>query len=293
MSLERFREVDEFGRVLKEGFVQNGKESGVWYTYFENGEIESIKRFVDGSKSGIWEIHALDGSTRTEIEYENGKKIKQKTFSREGCIDAVSEYIDDKLHSITAYHSNNEIKSIYCYENNLPHGENKHFREDGSIESVVRYKKGKLSGTTEHFHANGKLKDSTTYAGDITIQCSYYENGQLEKERGMRHKKPHGMWKDFLENGQLISEMNFIDGREHGDHRRYYENGNLKSQIPYSKSRKHGVEIHHFSSGKLRKVATYYFGVRDGELKEYSEDGLLTGYKIYKNNRLVNNLLEK
>ena len=292
MTIEKFRVCDDQDRLLKEGFVQNGKESGTWYSYHDDGRIESIKIYKDGLKSGTWKINTADGLSTTEIEYQQGSQLLQRSYSKEGTLLSESRFLDDKLHNIINYYSSGSVESTYFYEGTLPHGENESFWEDGTIRSIVRFNKGK-PGKTENYYSNGNMKDSTEWEGNLSTYCKYYENGQLNSESGLKGRRPHGFWREYLEDGQLLSEGNYISGQKVGEHTWYYENGNPRMIIPYNSSSKQGKEIHYFPNGKEMKIQTYLHDRLDGEWKEYTEDGLLAIFRIYKKGKMVKDCLEK
>ena len=54
----------------------NGKENGSWKQWYENGQMKSEVKFVDGIKEGIEIIWNKNGTVRSKDQYINGKVIK-------------------------------------------------------------------------------------------------------------------------------------------------------------------------------------------------------------------------
>ena len=125
-------------------------------------------------------------------------------------------------------------------------------------------------GPFKEYFENGQLKREGFYKNDIrfSVWKDYYETGQLKKIYTFDIKgKSTGIEENYSKNGNLISETKLAKG---GGliHKRLYENGNI--QIAYS----------------LIPSNTGNYFIKNGDYKEYYENGALKIESLYSNNEL-------
>lgn len=145
----------------------------------------------------------------------------------------------------------------------------------------------------------------------------YHESGQVSSEGFIKEGKPDGYWKSYFINGALksegnrkngmldsiwifynvhgdtISKISYFDGKKNG----YYikckrwENDSgtyISTKELYKNNVKQGNSYYYNKYGKLHKSIYYKDGMKNGEGKEYDEDGNLIGIHDYRNNVLIN-----
>jgi antitoxin component YwqK of YwqJK toxin-antitoxin module len=93
--VEYFQEIDgkevlveqkEFhpnGQFKMGGQFLNGKRTGNWEAYFEDGKTQSIGEFIDGERTGIVKVYFPTGKLYYEGQYENGKEAGHWKFYNE------------------------------------------------------------------------------------------------------------------------------------------------------------------------------------------------------------------
>ncbi|HET6244518.1 MAG TPA: hypothetical protein VFF35_08380 [Bacteroidia bacterium] len=118
---------DFFGRIIEKGKVRNGKQQGLWKTYYSrtdtvldgNYKLYSKGRYVDGKKVGRWVTF-----------YENGKKELIANFSN----------FPGPLQTDTIHFENGFSLS----PQHVRSGVWKYFNKDGKLIRKEWYSKGKL-----------------------------------------------------------------------------------------------------------------------------------------------------
>ena len=78
--MERKQIIDEFPRMLTEGYYINGKQEGVWKYWDREVSQKSEGSFLNGSKSGTWTYWYSNGKKRSEKRFKNGKKNGTWTY---------------------------------------------------------------------------------------------------------------------------------------------------------------------------------------------------------------------
>lgn len=101
-------------------FDDQGREQGQWLDYFENGNISSVKLYVNGKLTGS-----------VSFFYENGQIRMQQQYS-EGLMNGIS----------IIYWPNGNVKKIGRFRSGHQHGEVNHYNEDGSVEEKLNYVDG-------------------------------------------------------------------------------------------------------------------------------------------------------
>lgn len=55
-------------------YNEYGRKSGGWYSYYDNGQLESYAFFSNGTYHGNWWWYDRDGSVLAKVTYKHGKK---------------------------------------------------------------------------------------------------------------------------------------------------------------------------------------------------------------------------
>ncbi len=138
---------DNNGLVKEEGYIVNGKKSGIWTTYIED-RAESITSYVGGILNG-----------KTFMFDHRRQIIEEKT------------YVDGKLHGKQGTYKFGRPKLEEYYVRDTRHGPyRKYFesgKDQGKISQSVDYVNGKIDGKVRHFNGDG----------EVTVEYNY-KNGE-------------------------------------------------------------------------------------------------------------------
>jgi len=134
------------GQLMMKGEMENGKETGTWVGYYENGDKRDEKMFVDGN---------LDAS-RTKT-YQPQKPLPEKKAQPASKVPAVSADIKTEQPNpvmtfngngyAKLYNMNKMISKDGLFKNyKLIDGKDYLYNKDGFLEKIAVYKDGKYIG---------------------------------------------------------------------------------------------------------------------------------------------------
>ncbi len=67
----------ECGKIWSTGDYQHGLRHGENKVYYENGQVQYNKKYVNDTAEGIWSYYLEDGTEVLKIFYEKGKVVEQ------------------------------------------------------------------------------------------------------------------------------------------------------------------------------------------------------------------------
>ncbi|MCK5823292.1 MAG: hypothetical protein KAG95_04765 [Bacteroidales bacterium] len=146
----------------------------------------------------------------------------------------------------------------------------------------------------------------------------YYGNKQISSEGIMKEGKPEGLWKSYYVNGNLKSIGKWLNNQLDSVWCFYTENGLIKSKINYLYGKKNGYFYNYgsyklndtlisyirseilylnnipqgksnfyYKSGNINKVISFKDGKKQGDGKEYAEEGRIISLLEYNYGNLV------
>ncbi|MDP8204234.1 MAG: toxin-antitoxin system YwqK family antitoxin [Candidatus Tenebribacter mawsonii] len=222
-----------------------------------------------------------------------------------------STYKSGFKNGLSKYYRNGVLESVINYKNNKLHGYAKNYYENGNIQSESNFKNGKLSGVATSFHQNGKIESKINYdKGIITDNkvSEFYDSGNLKSTIQYADGKINGFLQEFYENEKPKCKINYKDGEINGKWsywkmdgelldsgnltdgtgviKHYYDNYNLKYEANYKNDKFDGVVTKYNESGKLLIQENYIEGLKDGECVAFFENGKLKEKSNYKDGKL-------
>lgn len=143
---------------------KDGKEDGLCYAVYPNGEIQRVGYFADGNRIGDWRFYHADGSTMAKVQY-----------SKSG----------DKTGQHLTYHPNGNLRTSESYVDGVVHGPKLTYYENGVLRMHQDWRFGAIHGLSMIYHPNGLLKKLGTWTdskqhGVITY---YNEDGTLREQQ--------------------------------------------------------------------------------------------------------------
>lgn len=122
------------GKLKKTGkYDANGKDTGEWKFYHENGQLESIGSFKNGEKIGEWKFYNADNKLKSIGNFENGKETGQwKTYSETGELFKIGSYSNGKrIGDWMSYHPNAQLAVLEKYADGKQIGNSKFYDQQG------------------------------------------------------------------------------------------------------------------------------------------------------------------
>lgn len=209
--------------------------TGIWKTNFSNGKIKEQCTYLNGLKHGICKTYYLDGSTRSEEEFEFGKLIK-------------TNIISSYKHDMEDF---NKLNPPEKYNYTLLNSNDNNYQKD--------YK------TTKEI-----LNDSTTI-----IRHYWKNNLRSEEERISTHyyrQRFYFLESANIELGQNISNQEWIYNNEtkQSESTHWYNNGNLKSKEYFLDNKPCGTHYTYYNSVSPKVKSITYYNLPINDNQEYS-----------------------
>tara|TARA_B100000902_G_C27162442_1_gene839447 strand:- start:36 stop:881 length:846 start_codon:yes stop_codon:yes gene_type:complete len=216
-----------------EGSFRNGKKSGKFSFYFDNGQLKSQGYYSNNLQQRKWTYY-----------YENGQ-INGTGSYKDGDGTDLIEDTEIPTHGRTGqwkyFYENGQLEFKATYKNGL-YGPFKLYYENGQLKSEGTVKDGKEDGPYKSYYENGQIKMDNTFRNGIQIGAheSFYDNGNKNylyyyNQDGTRDSTIK--LKRWYENGQLWYEgyVITVDDEDvwNGTYKSYYEDGQLKSEKTY------------------------------------------------------------
>lgn len=153
---------------------------GLSFFYFENGNLSTETRFVQGKREGESLLYYFSGEIYARLKYKN-----------------------DQLHGIQEYFfSDGSLRSHICYEEGQLNGETCLYYPGNRLKKRVSYQQGKRHGKEVLLRENGFPWIEANYIDDRPAHEAklWYSDGSLAREI------------HYDQNGTTVSDQNFVSG---------------------------------------------------------------------------------
>ena len=261
-------------------------------TYFDSygtaKRIRSIK-VIKGNKADVVVFNQRGQKTESYTLIDNKKNGKYTTFTASGTpISIVNFYNDLKHGEEVLFFNNGKKKSSIEYAANNPLGKFKFWNDAG-----VLIQKGSYDTLIKVF-GNRPNEVSKLLSGKYE---SYFQNGKKEKESYYVKGKLNGLSKEWYPSGKPKYKVEYKNGLVYGKEIAWFENGNKSKETEvyqqennkgnYVKPLLNGNQFHYYENGKLRSVQTYTHFLPHGKWAEYANNGKLVSEKNYQAGQLI------
>lgn len=220
--------------------------TGVWRANFSNGKIHEECTYLNGVKHGVCKTYYLDGSIRSEEEFEFGKLIKTTTQS-------------SYKHDMADFYKLNPPEKInYSSSNNNAYDYQKDYKTTKEVlndsTTITRYYWKNI------LHSEGEQRTNCFYR----IRYYYIASANLEKgihtsnyekignENTTRIESTH--WHN---NGNLKSREVFLDDKPVETHYTYYNTPNPKPESVTYYGAPTNDDQHYSDKVSTRKITKY------------------------------------
>jgi antitoxin component YwqK of YwqJK toxin-antitoxin module len=201
-------EIYDSGRVMAEGVLDTaGLQQGEWKEYYENGQMKSIGKYLNGNKVGQWkyfyasskvfEIGKYDNQGRQQGKwiwyFDNGKTRRESNFlngqedgdfieyADSGGVITKGQYVEGLREGIWTYELGN-YRSIGKYTDDQQDSLWKeYYIDDNKVRFQGNYNQGRPDGTHTWYYPDGKKQIEGQYTmGVMEDKWRYYdEQGNL------------------------------------------------------------------------------------------------------------------
>ncbi len=279
-------------------FITNGLD-GTTTTYYASGKIKSKGEYgKNGKQTGMWQYYFENGKISEERTYENGKiQGIVVGYFESGAKKSKAAYVDDKLVGVKElYHPNGKLLGKEKYKDGKFDSDGDFYDEDGNITSQSG------NGYRLDYFDNGKISfKGNLRNGNRHGLCSwYFENGNLKSELNYENGNLNGLNKWYFDNGSIKEKASYFNGEVYGTIQYYHPNGKILGKNKFSNgelkesddffdengnsilSNGTGVYLQYHDNGKVAHRSNYINYCRSGKAQWYYENGQLEQEAIYK-----------
>lgn len=299
------------GKVSSEGRMVNGKPDGYWKTYYVSGVKKSEGNRRNFLLDSTWIFYDEKGDTTEKINYLMGKRN--------------GYYYKYEATEIVNRGKVNYLKSKELFVNDRKEGLAYYYYPNGVINEVINYKNGKRSGVGKEFNEEGKIITLFNFYNDYMVDKQtinradkkglkqglwqeFYDNGKVKSEKYFVNDTLNGYVKEYNENGTLSSSLLYQEGslkqpenREEfpvEERSEFYSDGKVKNKGYYKKDVPVGIHVFYNENGEITNAKIFddngrvmseglltEDGKKEGNWKNFYEDGEVKSQGVYKNNR--------
>ena len=107
----------ENGKIRQIGKFNNGKQTGEWKFFHSNGNREGVGTLINGKKTGIWKWYFDNGNIFTERRWDKGKLVEIIS-----CVDGKGNELDKGTYrngrgTLNIYDVNGTLTETSYFEN--------------------------------------------------------------------------------------------------------------------------------------------------------------------------------
>ncbi|HEX4958876.1 MAG TPA: hypothetical protein VFV46_11910 [Lacibacter sp.] len=263
------------GALRSEGsFDANGKRTGVWKFYFENGKLKSEDTYDNGKLNGLVTEYFENGNLRYKSAYADDKLVGVKEiYHPNGKLAGRENFKDGKFLNNGDFFDENGNTTLQ-----FGTGYRVDYFANGKLSFKGNYRNGKRDGLNSWYNETGKPKSEFNYSNGVYYgeYKTYFENGTL-KERGFySNEKINGLVEFYHPNGKLLGRNKYNNGVFTGPDDYFDESG---ASILSNGT---GVYYVYNEKGTITYRCNYINYCRSGKAQWYYADGKLEQEAIYK-----------
>lgn len=229
---------DTAGRALTKGRYYHDKNQGLWEVYYPgSGKLYRRSWYRRGIADSTKYTFYENGNPETIVEPVPGTgHYDYISKSREGALQIHGWVIYDTYGNqywdgpVTSYFPEGEMQSRIQYKMSIYDGKFESFYPTGMHKEVTTYAMGTKSGS---------------YA-------AWYENGQMSAVGYYQNNQPDSVWKEWFEDGKKKSEKFYRDGQPYGLQTEWYNNGQLQRVGKYFKLQTDSIYTEWYRNGVVK-----------------------------------------
>lgn len=213
-------------------------------------------------KNNGFVLQKIDGSIRTEREWNNLGVIERESYSIDDLYD-FTIYLNGRWYSREQYYGFNidKAKSLPPREKPSSIPEKAEFNFDFRKWELGETKEGKKEGVWKLWWPTGEA------------------GGSVEYKNGIYDGKLNVIW----ENGKAQETCSYISGKQEGEYILYHESGKIHWIVKYVHGLKEGESFQYYESGETKYRTQYAKG--NATMQETYENGKLKERKTFKNKK--------
>lgn len=249
-------------------FDEEGRKTGKWLAFYENGNVKEEKNYSNGKLEGYVKRYSQEGKLITAVKYTKG------------IVDLEADDFQTGIEIKEEYDQNDNLTFQGSYKKEIPIGVHRYFNNKGEVIESKTYNitgnliaEGKVllnglkDGNWTYYYEEGKKKATGKYSyGKKTGRWTYYyPNGKIQQKGSYTNNKITGIWQWYYETGELLKEEYYLYGNLDGETVEYSVLGEVITKGSYIEGYKEGNWI--YTVGDQKNMGKYVMGEKDGTWK--------------------------
>jgi len=195
-----------------------GKKTGVWETYYDNGKIKSRGNFKQGHPAGEVLKYYPGGILQASITFdETGRTSYVKMYYEAGHLAAEGKYIAQKKDSVWNYYSSYDKRKAVSetYVSGQKNGVSLKFYQGEKPSEYQEWQNDQKHGKWEQYYENGQVRLTGYYnAGLLNGNfISYNSDGSFSIKGNYSAGAMDGTWVYYNEAGDQELSVEYVNGR--------------------------------------------------------------------------------
>ena len=249
----------------------NGERTGVWKTFYPNGNLKEEEVYKNG---------VLDGVSTVFSERGNNIVINQRVYREGRLIEDAIQMTAEPMFLNTFYEDGTTLKRKGWYLDSIPTGFHFFYDREGKPERSIRYSE-KATGLPT---GEGPIDENDRRVGEWKL---YFETGELRARGRFVNDRQHGEWIYFFKDGKREQVGNLNNSLPDGEWTWFYPSGNVRRVDMMSRNVLSGLSIQYSDSATIIAKGEYLDGEREGFWIENIGDTREEGHYIMGNKQDV------
>tara|TARA_Y100000294_G_scaffold150067_1_gene147210 strand:- start:545 stop:1414 length:870 start_codon:yes stop_codon:yes gene_type:complete len=187
--------------VRRVGVLKNGKKTGLWKEFYENGNKWRVEEYKDGKLHGKRIGYFENGNVRGEGSYKNGEQLNGKfiIYWENGNKREVGNFLNKELDGLFyQYHEQGQLIEKTTFKLGVKNGEFIFYHENGNKRQVGNFKNNEKHGKVyQYYRSNEQLLCEVIYKDGIID----------DQELITYHKSGCKLFTQTFKNGNIINEV--------------------------------------------------------------------------------------
>lgn len=179
-----------------DGAFADGRRSGRWHTFHDDGALSSTGRYVDDVEDGVWSFYRRDGSLEQRVSFARGVRTgPYLEVSDRGIPTVEGAWVDGREDGPWAFRTDLGLPVL-----------------------LVDFVDGVRAGPATEFHEGGAPSCSGAYRDDArngVWECLFV-SGVVESRGGYVGGRRDGLWEFFAPDGQPLQRLTYRLDEQHG-----------------------------------------------------------------------------
>lgn len=165
----------------------------------QQGTVEIVEKWPDGTKKVVHEYFSKEDSTFTEFAfYEHGGRMIIREF-KNGQQDGL----------FVAYHNDGAKKNLATFVDGKAHGDFTGWYETGEVYTKRSFENGVMTALANYYRNGQIIGEVVVEGGEIVSGVYYHENGAIRSEGKIKNGQRSGTWKTYDEQGELKEVLEY------------------------------------------------------------------------------------